>query len=378
MPGGVALSPVDQALRTHHVAVERLQQLAGIEGRRKPYFLGYSRTDCGDMAAFGDLGPHLDLHGRLLDPQQPWSPTMLEDLAACPFAFFAAHILGLTPRAEPDYDVSPAVLGQVAHDILAQYFHTEPPADVGAAVQRMRTIAGRVLVGRAHGPGYGHPGFWQVRQAELLAILDDLAVYLATQHPAAYRTRYHEQTMTGMAPGGARSMALTGRVDRVAVHDGPGGITSILVQDFKYSGSAARYRQRLQLDALGHSSFQLPVYLYLTLQQLARDGHQVAAAAELRLEYLLVKDAGKKAWDVTIGPDFFNPDQAGSLFHGMQRLTEGAIAGRFAPHPLDPKQTCAYCTYTTLCRFWSSGAGAEAGRLHDTTSAGSTVAAAET
>ena len=75
------------------------------------------------------------------------------------------------------------------------------------------------------------------------------------------------------------------------------GIDAVLVQDFKYSGSVGRYRERLALDALGQSSFQLPVYLYLTLQQLAQDGYRLAPDAELHLQYLLLKDPKRKVWD---------------------------------------------------------------------------------
>ena len=81
------------------------------------------------------------------------------------------------------------------------------------------------------------------------------------------------------------------------VREGPSGIDAVLVQDFKYSGSVGHYRERLGLDALGQSSFQLPVYLYLTLQQLAQDGYRVAPDAELHLQYLLLKDPKRKAWD---------------------------------------------------------------------------------
>src|SRR5690606_8031835 len=118
--------------------------------------------------------------------------------------------------------------------------------------------------------------------------------------PDGYRTYYHEHAMTGLAPCGTWSVGLTGRVDRVAVREAPAGITGVLVQDFKYSASAARYQGQLKLDALGRSSFQLPVYLYLTLQQLAHDGHRLAPDAELRLQYLLLKDAGKKALDTSM------------------------------------------------------------------------------
>jgi ATP-dependent helicase/DNAse subunit B len=364
------LTALDEALRAHGVMVERLRHLAYIEGLRKGYLLGSSSVPGCNPAAFGDIGQQIDLRRRLLDPQQPWSPTMLEDAAACPFAFFTRHMLRLTPRTEPDYDVSPAVLGELAHAVLAGFFAAEPPQNAAAVVQRMRAIAAQTFAKHSHAPGLGHPGFWQVRQAELIAVLDDLAIYLAARQPGTYRTHYHEGGLAGVASCGAWSIALQGRVDRVAIREGPAGITGILVQDFKYSGNVGRYRAQLGGDALGQSSFQLPIYLYLTLLQLAHDGHRIAPDAELRLEYLLLKDPKGKAWDAEVDHSFFAADQAGGLFQGIRRITELAIAGRFAPRPLEPKQTCTYCAYAALCRYWTSGAGAEARRSHDETEEG--------
>jgi PD-(D/E)XK nuclease superfamily len=263
---------------------------------------------------------------------------------------------------EPDYDVSPATLGELAHAILAKFFHTDPPRDAAAAVQRMHAIAGQVLDQHRHDPGLGHPGFWRVRKVELMAVLDDLAAYLATRQSEGYRTRYHEHDLTGVVACGPWSIGLKGRVDRVAVREGPSGIEAVLVQDFKYSGSIERYRGRLELETLGQSSFQLPVYLYLTLQQLAQDGYRVASDAEFRLQYLLLKDPKRKAWDAEVSHGFFEPDQVGGFAHGIQRLAEMATAGRFAPQPLESKQTCTYCSYAALCRYWTSGAGAETWR----------------
>ena len=342
--------------------VERLRALASIEGLRKDYLLSSSPTADIDPAPFGDIGRQIDLRGRFLDPQRPWSPTMLEDAAACPFAFFSKHVLRLASRTEPDYDVSPATLGELAHGILSEFFHSDPPRQAAAAVQRMRAIADQVLAKHRYDPGLGHPGFWHVRKAELMAVLDDLAAYLATRQSDVYRTRYHEHDLAGAVTCGSWSVALKGRVDRVAVREGPSGIDAVLVQDFKYSGSVGHYRERLALDALGQSSFQLPVYLYLTLQQLAKDGYRVAPDAELHLQYLLLKDPKRKAWDAEVSRTFFEPDQVGGLSHGMQRITELAIAGRFVPQPLESKQTCTYCSYAALCRYWTSGAGAEAWR----------------
>jgi len=360
--GGGALPILDEALRSRGVMVERLRTLASIEALRKAYLLSSRPTPDIDPAPFGDIGRQIDLRGRFLDPQRPWSPTMLEDAAACPFAFFSKHVLRLASRTEPDYDVSPATLGELTHGILSEFFHSDPPHQAAAAVQRMRAIADQVLAKHRYDPGLGHPGFWHVRRGELMAVLDDLAAYLVTRQPEVYRTRYHEHDLAGTVTCGPWSVALKGRVDRVAVREGPSGIDAVLIQDFKYSGSVGRYRERLALDALGQSSFQLPVYLYLTLQELAKDGYRVTPDAELHLQYLLLKDPKRKAWDVEVSHTFFEPDQVGGLSHGMQRIAELAIAGRFVPQPLESKQTCTYCSYAALCRYWTSGAGAEAWR----------------
>ncbi|HEX9872366.1 MAG TPA: PD-(D/E)XK nuclease family protein, partial [Candidatus Tectomicrobia bacterium] len=368
--GGGDLTALDEVLRSRGVTVERLRALASIEGVRKRYLLSSGSTVDFDPAPFGDIGRQIDLRRRFLDPQRPWSPTMLEDVAACPFAFFTKHVLRLSPRMEPDYDVSPAALGELAHAILAEFFHREPPRDVSAAVQHMRVIAAELLAHDSHAPSRGHPGFWHVRKAELMAVLDDLAIYLATQRSDAYRTHYHEYDLSGVTSCGSWSVALKGRVDRVAVREGPSGITGVLVQDFKYSGNIGRYRDRLDLAALGQSSFQLPVYLYLTLQQLAQEGYRLAPDAELRLQYLLLKDPKRKAWDGEVSHTFFAPEQVGGLFDGIRRIAEMAIAGRFVPRPIESKQTCASCAYAAVCRYWTSGAGAEAWRHHDEADAG--------
>jgi PD-(D/E)XK nuclease superfamily/Exodeoxyribonuclease V, gamma subunit len=367
--GGAEGSVADQAalddmLRSQGIMIDWLRQLARIEAVRKRYLLDAVPLEGIDPAPFGDIGRQIDLRHRFLDSQRPWSPTMLEDAATCPFAFFAKHALHLAPRAEPDYDVSPLVLGELAHGILTEFLKTAPPREAPAAVQRMRVIAERVFAQHIHDPCLGHPGFWMVRKAELVAVLDDLAAYMAERGAGGYRTCYHERDMVGVAASRPWSVWLQGRVDRVAIREGPSGISGILVQDFKYSGNVERYRGRLNLDAIGRLSFQLPVYLYLALQQLEQDGYQLAADAELRLEYLLLKDPGRKAWDATVSPAFLEPDRAEGLFHGVQGVIEQVIAGRFAPRPAEGKQTCGYCAFTALCRYWTSGAAADAWRGH--------------
>src|SRR4029453_16232156 len=130
--GGCDLPILDEALRSRGVMVERLRTLASIEALRKDYLLSSSPTVDIDPAPFGDIGGQNDLRGRFLDPQRPWSPTMFEDAAACPFAFFSKHVLRPASRTEPDYDVSPATLGELTHGILSEFFHSSLPSQAGA------------------------------------------------------------------------------------------------------------------------------------------------------------------------------------------------------------------------------------------------------
>jgi hypothetical protein len=159
----------------------------------------------------------------------------------------------------------------------------------------------------------------------------------------------------------------------VAIREGPSGVSGILLQDFKYSSASDRYRELLKPEALGRSSFQLPLYLFLTIQQLERDGHPVQADAELLLEYLLLKDPERKAQGLRVTRELFEIGHPNPLFDGIRRVTQQAMAGRFVPRPADGKQTCAYCAYAGLCRYWTSGAGAEAWAHRDTVDEGDTL-----
>jgi len=355
-----ASAALDAALASQGVRVERLRQLAAVEGARKRYLLDTASATHIDAAPFGDIGRTIDLQSRFLDPDRPWSPTMLEDAAACPFSFFAKHVLRLSPRAEPDYDTSPLVLGELAHDILAEFWKVDPPRDARAAVQHMRRLAEARLATHTPRARLGHPGFWEVRKAELLAVLEDVAASIAEAQGDVYRTSYLEREMTGVTARGPWSIWLKGRVDRVAIRQGPLGISGVLVQDFKYSSAAERYRALVKPEALGKSSFQLPIYLVLALQQLQQDGHRVQEDAELLLEYLLLKDPERKVGGLQIERAMLAAESPDGLFDGVQRLMEQAIAGRFVPQPAEGKQTCTYCSYAALCRYWTSGVGAEA------------------
>ena len=89
------LTALDEVLRKRGVSGRALASAGSIESGRKGYLLSSSSTLDFDPAPFGDIGRQIDLRQRFLDPQRPWSPTMLEDATACPFAFFSKHVLQL-------------------------------------------------------------------------------------------------------------------------------------------------------------------------------------------------------------------------------------------------------------------------------------------
>ncbi|MDX2194194.1 MAG: PD-(D/E)XK nuclease family protein [Gemmatimonadales bacterium] len=59
---------------------------------------------------------------------RPFSPTVIEEYAKCPWAYLARRLLGLDTRDEPDGDVDARLRGTLLHDVLAMVY-----AELGAS-----------------------------------------------------------------------------------------------------------------------------------------------------------------------------------------------------------------------------------------------------
>lgn len=70
----------------------------------------------------GLIGPDLHHDQIGFGADHRFSASQLEDLARCPFHFFAARVLGLEPEIEEDEEITPLTRGAIIHEILSRFY----------------------------------------------------------------------------------------------------------------------------------------------------------------------------------------------------------------------------------------------------------------
>lgn len=280
--------------------------------------------------------------GQIAPPQQfvhvlekeGVSPSALDELAACPFQFFAHRLLEL-PQAEEAVEqgeLAPWLRGQVYHAVLERFWKDLPEtlwqgADVterlGASVEAVFSELGWRELGV-------YPVLWRAAKERMSARLAAFVAWdLAESRRLGLKPLWFEKTLEGALPGGLK---VKGRVDRV---DLAVDRQAARVVDYKASWS----KKLPRLVELGEHH-QLPVYGAL-------------AAAALGLDFvpgaiLSVEDDAARQYDFTaadwkkLGREFLA---------GVSRRIEAVAAGRF---PISPDEGewghCARCDYRTVCR----------------------------
>ncbi len=106
------------------------------------------------------LGPH---DGVLTDPalvkaalEKPFSPSSLEELAQCPFQYFASHVLRIPVEEDlaPEGEMTPQGLGQLFHKTLELFYTAcrdqgHPPKNEGETIKDPITTSGMTALPRA-------------------------------------------------------------------------------------------------------------------------------------------------------------------------------------------------------------------------------------
>jgi hypothetical protein len=110
-----------------------------------------------------------------------WSPTQLEELAKCPWAYYAKRLLRLEHLEDPDEDMDHATRGSVLH-LALQHFYIGAKARVGGPVFLLPpdcSWAGEMLsqaldkaLAESEWKWLGHPVLRPAHRAELWRILD--------------------------------------------------------------------------------------------------------------------------------------------------------------------------------------------------------------
>jgi RecB family exonuclease len=332
------------------VRIDAIDRRALIEERRSRYFLT-PPADPRKLAWTDAWVGHLAAGAPTLP--DTWSPSSLEQLGECGFKFFAARILRLKERDDPEVETLAREQGTLFHHVLAEFLKAHPrlPSDLDAARALGRTFVAAVQASAATAIAAKDASFLAITWTRLAAALDELIVLehaeqMARDAAGLTVERWLEWPfeLTLGDPSGA--VALHGKADRVEVLRRESAPELLRVLDYKVARSPRDFRARLDPKRdMGRTRFQIPVYLLGALKaELGGAGDEVALEGGYLA--LLARRADKR-----VVASFEHGQLDGSpaaVSEKIRELVERARAGRF---DVDPTVCDRWCAYRGVCRY---------------------------
>ena len=266
------------------------------------------------------------------------SASALEELARCPYRYFLGHVVRLDPPEEPEeaLALSPAEMGEIAHDILRRL-----GKDVaeGKGWGDVEAAARRTVDRFARENPTGLPGLFRIRCRGVERDVARLAAWERRREAERPGWRIDRIEETFSLPAGSLLPALRGRVDRI--DRGPAG--EVRVIDYKYRDPA---RGEIPPDWIRHGlSHQVPVYLAFAASLSPAPSAVSAAFYFLRNEFGIEE---APAWEEI-------REEWAAALAGWLSLAE---AGAFPPLPhhrfssagrVSPRY-CVSCPFRDHCR----------------------------
>ncbi|HET6369633.1 MAG TPA: PD-(D/E)XK nuclease family protein, partial [Nitrospiria bacterium] len=313
-----------------------------------------NRTERNLAVYRGDLsGMDKDFLRTLAEAGTGGSPTRMEEIAACPFAFFARKVLSLAPREARGEDPSNLLLGSLVHEIIQNYLKTEIGGDRAREREKIAALVERIEAVPREGVRPVDFGYWAIRRPEIVQVLTAFVDAHMDALSRGERLIGVEESLKGEIASAGRSHPIRGRVDLLYVREEAGGITLLRIEDLKYSKNPDRYRKYLREGILGEASFQLPVYAYLALEKLRGEGRRFSPRFRVEGQYTLLKNHGAQPKIETLLEEI--TDRKEKLFAGIDRLIEKVERGKFSPDPYPELEPCGFCDYGPLCRYpWTA------------------------
>ncbi|TAN09964.1 MAG: PD-(D/E)XK nuclease family protein [Burkholderiaceae bacterium] len=256
-------------------------------------------------------------------PMGALSATSYEMLRACPYRFFAKHLLGLGEDSELDQDVEKRDWGTWVHAVLYRFHQALRDRPDGDRLVLIEAAAEQAT--RERGLDR-NPGEFLPFKAAWPALRDAYLEWQREREAEGFRFEVGElpiQTRRG-------ELLLRGRIDRI---DRDAAGQRVLI-DYK---TEAQDKTRGRLKA-GSEDTQLPFYALLS-------GDETPRAAYLNLD----DRKGPSWWEVN--------DLAGraaalheGMAHDVERIAQGATL-----RALGEGDVCEWCEVRGLCRkdFWS-------------------------
>jgi ATP-dependent helicase/DNAse subunit B len=352
---------LDEALSLPEQLIALMQQPPGsaTPDQEAPALLAHVRRACAVEQTRESLQPYTAFDGRIdaadlrealaqrFGAAHRWSVTQFNDYITCPFRFFAAHVLHLQQRSEPEEGLESAGVGIISHDILAkagagwlaaQYPMT--PDHEEAILALLDAAATEVLENVSTRADFVAGTFWRWEQADLRQRLarairrmlhedgETWAGFRVASVESGFGLRQGTPPLILHTPAGP--VRIVGRIDRLDQRE-DGALALI---DYKSSSSP-----RTLEDTKSGRDLQLPIYL-LAAEQLIAPGQRVERAVFFHL------GSGKRS------PALTDKHREETLAAAQARVAEsvqGVHSGQFAVHP--PEKCAVGCAFAAICRL---------------------------
>ena len=262
-------------------------------------------------------------------------------LMACPYQFYARHVLRLNEPDQVQLEIEKRDFGEYAHRILYRFHRRYPRVsgqDRPLLERELRAISEEVFAQAIKINYLSHA--WALRWAAIIPS------YLAWQEEReAAGWCWLDGEVRAEAPfdvGRERVLTLRGRLDRIDASDAEKGWA---VLDYK-TQSKARLKGKLNLPG---EDVQLPLYAALFERALAGPGG-IAAAGGLAEAGFVALDQGATAY---VAPPQEIAELAGAVLARLRQLFADLYDGAALPAN-GTDEACAYCEMRGLCRkdYW--------------------------
>lgn len=273
-------------------------------------------------APAGDGMPH-PASPRVPHPPDRLSVSAWQSLVACPYQFFARHVLGLNEQDEMPEEMDKAEYGSLVHRILAR-FHAEHPGLGGEPPPHWEGVLAALsaAVFAAAERRNFQATAWRLRWERHIP---DYVAWAMAHEAAGWRFRSAETPLEkAVAWGDGRATQLYGRADRLDLKG-----DELAVLDYK---TQARQTLKAKLDPAGED-VQLAAYAWL------------AGASEAG--FVTVDEKQVTLLKAEAGADLAAraAAEAGRIAHTLEALAAGQpLPAHGAPG------TCAWCEMEGLCR----------------------------
>ncbi len=261
---------------------------------------------------------------KLAEPITHMSVTSFRAYLACPYRYYLSHVLRLAGSNDDATELDGAGFGNLAHNVLERFGRSDACKSADAEVIDRELVQ---LLNEMSREYFGtRPGAAIKVQLEQLRLrLHALAQWQAARTASGWRIEHTERSFS-KDPGellvDGHAMKLTGRIDRIDIHEGTG---QRMILDYKTSDAGDSPEKSHRRKSGEWTDLQLPLYRHL-VPKLGIDPKAV------RLGYIVLP---KKVADVGLVLGEWTEEDLASADLAASEVVRNVRSERFWP-PIEP------------------------------------------